>query len=117
MRCHMASIVVLSLVLNMTGCATWTTTQAPLKELEGKKVRLTTTEGTRVAGRLIAVDSLGFAVVRRKLWAPRASIDTTTIAKVERRKFSTSRTAVLIPIFAVAFAIEMAILTNAMWED
>ena len=114
---HITSIVVLSLVLNMTGCATWTMTQTPLKELEGKKVRLTTETGTRVAGKLIAADSLGFAVLRPKWWAQRASIDTTTIAKVERRKFSTSRTVALIPILAIAFAIEMSILVELMWED
>ena len=114
---HITRIVVLSLVLNMTGCATWTMTQTPLKDLEGKKVRLTTETGTRVAGKLIAADSLGFAVLHRKWWAPKASIDTTTIAKIERRQFSTSRTVALIPILAIAFAIEMSILVELMWED
>jgi hypothetical protein len=112
-----AVVLLLALSLNLGGCATWKASQTPLPDLEGKKVRLTTSGGTRGAGKLVAIDSLGAAVLDRGWLAPDMSVDTTAITKIETREFSAGRTALCIPVLAVAFAIEMSILSRLMWED
>jgi uncharacterized lipoprotein YehR (DUF1307 family) len=116
MRHHIARVLVVSLVLNLSSCGTWIATQTSLQDLKGEKVRLTTTSGKRVAGKLVS-DTLGYAVLHRKWWMEDSSVDTTTIAKVEERRFSASRTLLLIPILAVAFAVEMSLIWQADWGD
>ena len=117
MRHQIARVLVMLLILNLSSCGTWIATQTSLKDLEGEKVRLTTTSGKKVAGKLVDADSLGFAMVHRKWWMEDSSIDTTTIAEIEERRFSASRTLVLIPILAIAFAIEMSLIWQADWGD
>ena len=117
MRCQVSTIVILSLALNLSGCGTWSATRTSLKDLEGSKVRLTTTTGKRVAGKLVDADSLGYAMVHRKWWMEDSSVDTTTTAEIEVRRFSATNTLVVIPILAIAVAIEMSLLMRADWDD
>lgn len=95
--------MVVLLTLNMVGCSTWTTTRAPLGGMEGKRVRVTTHEGDRIIGRLVRADSSGCAVVQHT-YKTQNVVDTSNIASVERRKFSTGRTVGLVlGVTAVTF--------------
>lgn len=95
------------LVMSFVNCSSWRATQAPLREMEGDNVRVTTKEGGKQEGRLLHADSLGFAVLHCSYCEPRVvAIDTSKIAGVEKRVHSAGRTAALVlvpPLLFVAF--------------
>lgn len=84
---------VMLLIINMAGCTTWTATHAPLGDMMGRRVRVTTRDGERIAGRLVTTDSLGVAIVHCPYEKPRDfAIDTAAVVFVEQRQFSPERT-------------------------
>ena len=104
MRLLLARTGVVLLVLNLVGCSSWQATQVPLSELEGKKVRITTKAGERQEGELVNADSLGLAVLHYGFAKPSVlTFDSTSIALVENRAYSSSRTfaMVMLPVVVV----------------
>ena len=86
MRLLLARSGVAFLTLSLVNCTAWRATQAPLSELKGKTVRITTSGGERKDGELVNADSLGLVVLHNGPPHPRDfTLDTTTIAIVEKR--------------------------------
>ena len=97
MRLLLARCAIVLLVICLANCSAWHATQAPLPELAGKKIRVTTRGGDKQEGKLVQADSLGFAVLQDgSLKSGASTIDTTTIVVVEKRGFSAGRTFALV---------------------
>jgi hypothetical protein len=116
MRLLLARSGVALLVISLVNCSAWHATQAPLSELEGKHVRITTNEG-RQEGKLADADSLGFAVLHRAFSKPSVlTFDTTMITVVEKRVFSTSRT-VGMAMIPVGLVLVLGLVAYATWPS
>lgn len=104
MRLALVRCGIVLLSMSFVNCSTWRATQAPLLEMEGDNVRVTTSGGEEQEGRLLHADSLGFAVLRCSYCKPRVlAIDISTITGVEKRVLSPGRTAALVLIPPLLF--------------
>lgn len=114
MRQPIRSILIALLAVQLAGCTSWQVTGQPLKELEGKQVRLRLDDGRRLQGRLVPADSLGMPVLQpQALDSARIQIDTALVATVQQRKFSAGRTmALVIPVVAVMTLIAISAWVN-----
>lgn len=101
-------ITVTLTLINLSACTAWKATQAPLPDLVGEYVRVTTSDGQRLAGNLSDADSLGSAVLRRSSREKEGvMVDTTAISLVEKRAMHAGKTTglVLLALSAVGLVL------------
>lgn len=90
MRSILKRVALVLCLLIFAACTSWwQATQQPLRELEGKRVRLTTRDSTKVTGALFLVDSLGMVDLYVAGPNPRSVLfDTSQIVRVEKHRIS-----------------------------
>jgi hypothetical protein len=91
------SITTVIVLVSFTGCTTWTATQAPLRDLDGKKVRVTTRNDDVHEGLLMHPDTLGSRIlIRGDDPSVLLIVDSSEVMKIETRKAHAGRTAGLV---------------------
>lgn len=87
------------LLVSFTGCTTWTATQAPLRELDGKKVRITTHDDGVHEGLLMHPDTMGSRMlIRGNDPSVLLVVDSSQVTKIETRKTHAGRTVGLVAL-------------------
>ena len=118
MRMLIRQVGVALLLVALTNCTAWRSTQAPMTELVGKKIRLTTTDGDKTTGVLINADSVGFVVLRSPSYKSRAlAIDTTTIVVTENRAISPVGTIAAVSVIVLLGVLCVAVIGLSEWDD
>lgn len=99
-----------ALIMNLIGCSSWTATQQPLADLEGKQVRVTMIDGTRADGRVDLSDTLGVPILQRRFDRPRTvAIDTALVMGIETKELRWDRTVALILLIVVPLAVYIGV--------
>ncbi len=103
------SITTVIVLVSFTGCTTWTATQAPLRDLDGKKVRVTTHDDAMHEGLLMHPDTLGSRIlIRGSDPSILLIVDSSEVVKIETRKAQSGRTAGLV-LLGVGIAATIAL--------
>lgn len=110
MKSAMRSITTVIVLTSFTGCTTWTATQAPLRDLDGKTVRITTHEDVTHEGLLMHPDTLGSKVlIRGDDPSVLLVVDSSDVARTETRQMHAGRTAAVV-LLGVGVAAAIALI-------
>ena len=110
MNSTMRSITAAIVLVSFSGCTTWTATRAPLRELDGKTVRITTHNDRMHEGLLMHPDTLGSkALIRGHDPSVLLIVDSSDVAKTETRQIHAGRTAGMV-LLVVGIAAVLAVI-------